>query len=278
MMTTMPAAGAGTTRAAVVMTFNLRRASLFDGYNAWRYRKGRAAEAIAAAEADFVGTQEGFRSMMAELNALLPGYAWLGEGRMGGAAGETNAILYRQDRWTPEESGTFWLSETPGRPGSRSWGAAYPRICTWALFRENADPTVRLAVFNTHLDHLSRAARQHGASLAGRRLLELRGRTGAPAVLTGDFNAKPSSGAIAQLAKPPFEFVHAFESYPGGTRAAGATYHGFRGGGRKGEPIDYIFASKPCRLLRTTVDREKYRGKYPSDHYPVFARLEWETS
>lgn len=262
-------------QSAVIMTFNLRIATLADRENAWRYRKGRAAEAILAAEADIVGTQEGNHAMLQELTALLPGYAWIGEGRKGGGSGETNAIMYREDQWTPEESETFWLSEKPSKPGSQSWGAAYPRICTWGLFRSVQMPESRIVVCNTHLDHISGHARKQGAALVASKLQELERKTGAPAVLTGDFNAKPRSEAIESLTRV-FGLLSAYDVYPGGTDGAGATFHGFRGGGSGGLPIDYIFAyGASCTWVHTVVDRERYGGMYPSDHYPVRAVVCW---
>ena len=176
------------TYSAVVMTFNLRRTVFFDRMfnrnHVWKHRKRRAAEAIRAAGADFVGTQEGLHGMIAELVELLPEFAWIGEGRRGGKTDETNAVLYRKDRWYPEECGTFWLSRTPEIPGSRGWGAVFPRICTWGLFRSIADSLARIILFNTHLDHVSRRAREQGLLLPPLRLRlpspRFRGRFPAP--------------------------------------------------------------------------------------------------
>jgi endonuclease/exonuclease/phosphatase family metal-dependent hydrolase len=258
-------------RDAVVMTFNLRRASWADGRNAWRYRKESAAKAVLAANADVVGTQEGSRAMLLELAELLPGYAWIGEGRRGGARDETNAILYRADRWAPERSGTFWLSETPERPGSRAWGAAFPRICTWAMFRSLREDGVRWAVFNTHLDHISAPARRRGIELVAKRAADLA--EGAPVVLTGDFNAKP--GGEVEEALREAGWRNLFDSLPGGATAAGSTFHGFRGGGERGKPIDYIYCKGFREPPEIRVDRARYGGKLPSDHYPVTAKLRW---
>ncbi|MFC5531281.1 endonuclease/exonuclease/phosphatase family protein [Cohnella yongneupensis] len=44
-------------------------------------------------------------------------------------------------------------------------------------------------------------------------------------------------------------------------------------GGETGKPIDYIFASPDVAIERIEVDRGKYEGLYPSDHYPVCAVL-----
>lgn len=44
-------------------------------------------------------------------------------------------------------------------------------------------------------------------------------------------------------------------------------------GGTDGAPIDYIFVSPEWRVEQVIVDREKTRGGYPSDHYPLVAKL-----
>lgn len=256
-----------------VMTFNLRRSSWTDSKNAWRFRKRSVAEAIMRSDADFIGTQEGLPLMLKELDTLLPGYARIGQGRDGGSKGEHCAIYYAKERWKPAESGTFWLSVTPELPASRGWGAMFPRICTWAVFESADEGFPRLAVYNVHLDHISGLARERGAALAAARLVERRAASGVPAVLVGDFNSSPRRPAVAQLSAPMFSLVDAYDELPGGAAAAGATYHAFRGGGEGGKPIDYIFATDDTRIDRVVVDREKYRGRYPSDHYPIVAHI-----
>ena len=84
-----------------------------DGANNWRFRRGRVAEVIASHGVDVFGTQELLANQLGDLKRLLPGYAAVGVGREDGAeAGEFSAVFYRRDRFTPLESGTFWLSET----------------------------------------------------------------------------------------------------------------------------------------------------------------------
>jgi endonuclease/exonuclease/phosphatase family metal-dependent hydrolase len=256
-----------------VMTFNLRRISRADGKNNWPYRKQHAAEAILSAKAEIVGTQEGLPLMLDQLDALLPGYARVGEGRGGGKKDEHCAIYYAVDRWQPVEQGTFWLSETPEQPGKRGWGAAFPRICTWAVFEAKDESCARLAVYNVHLDHISGHARVKGAALAAARLMGRRSLTGEPAVLLGDFNSPSNSKAVSQLSAPPYRLADAYGAYIGGASAVGATYHAFRGGGVGDKPIDYIFATDDLRIERVVVDRNRYGGKYPSDHYPISAKF-----
>ncbi|MCE7070842.1 hypothetical protein LZG74_11045 [Dyadobacter sp. CY327] len=65
---------------------------------------------------DIFGVQEAFISQMkdiAELNA----YAYTGKGRDDGREGGEHSYFYKKDRFKLLESGDFWLSETPDKPG-----------------------------------------------------------------------------------------------------------------------------------------------------------------
>ncbi len=73
-------------------------------------------------------------------------------------------IFYRAGRFTVEESGEFWLSETPEVHRSRSWDSAFPRMVTYGLFRE-AGRTESFYFINTHLDNISPEARLQGARM-----------------------------------------------------------------------------------------------------------------
>jgi endonuclease/exonuclease/phosphatase family metal-dependent hydrolase len=267
-----------------VMTFNLRYHEVKDGENAWPYRVGKAADVIGRHRPAIVGTQEGLFPMLVELKERIDGYEWIGEGRGGGHEDEHNAIFYHTAELRVMEKGQFWLSEQPMQPNSRSWGSSLPRICTWARFQAKKDTQLEFLVYNTHLDHESQLARENGIALI-RRTMEAerdrhmppgeRDRKPLPLILTGDFNATPDNPAVAflrsqQAADGPFcRLTDAYEAADGDI---GGTFHGFKGG-ESGEPIDYIFVSGEIRVLETKVIRDKVNGGYPSDHYPVQARL-----
>ena len=51
----------------------------------------------------------------------------------GKTKGEYAAIFYDKQKLRLVDSGHFWLSETPEKPGP-GWDAACTRICTWGLF------------------------------------------------------------------------------------------------------------------------------------------------
>ncbi len=61
-------------------------------------------------------------------------------------------VFYDSKVLAIEESGNFWLSDTPDVPGGISWGNLYPRMVTWALFRR-LDDGRRFYFLNTHLPY-----------------------------------------------------------------------------------------------------------------------------
>ena len=171
-----------------VMTFNMRYDNPEDGENNWRFRRERAAEVIVSHDIDVFGTQELLVNQLNDLKELLPGYAAVGVGREDGAeAGEFSAVFFKRDRFTPLESGTFWLSETPEVAGSRGWDGACERVATWVVLRDKSGR--EFLFINTHLDHVGQVARDEGVSLLMKRIGSLRGER--PVILTGDFNSEP---------------------------------------------------------------------------------------
>jgi endonuclease/exonuclease/phosphatase family metal-dependent hydrolase len=259
-----------------VLTFNIRYNNPGDGENAWPHRKAMAAGVIRERAADVVGLQEALKGQLDDLLAALPGYAAVGVGRDDGKEkGEYSAILYRTERLRVLESGTFWLSETPEVPGSKSWATACTRICTWARFEDRAGGRA-FYQFNTHLDHQSQEARVNGAKLiieriAGRQHPD-------PVIVTGDFNAGEENAAVrlftARRADTRAGFIDTYlAAHP--TERAQGTFHAFDGTpGAKGstrEKIDYVLVSPGWTTRSAAIDRTNVDGRYPSDHFPVAA-------
>jgi Metal-dependent hydrolase len=261
-----------------VMTFNLRTESGTSAKHAWESRSERAAEVIRQFGPLLLGTQEGSRSMLELLKEKLKGFRYIGQGRDGGTNGEYSAIFYDSSLLDVVEEGQFWLSEQPDVPGSKSWDAAFPRICTWAQFQSIEQPAHQWLVFNTHLDHIGQQAREEGILLIAGAIGRMRAHTGLPAVLMGDLNAAPDNPVIRFLCGEvtlkgyKMQLRNAFEA---AAARPGATYHNFEGG-EEGEPIDYIFATEEIRISQVQIVRSKVNGQFPSDHYPVAAVLEME--
>ena len=259
-----------------MMTFNLRCNTPNDGDNAWPNRIERAAEIIKEHDPIVVGTQEGYFSMLTELQEQLEEYTWIGMGRFGGFENEHNAIFYKKDQLEVVDQGHFWLSETPDEAATKSWGSYFPRMCTWAAFHDGSSGK-SFTVFNTHLDHYSQEARDNGVKVIWDYVSRHRNQD-IPVIVMGDMNSAPTDQPIRYLRGQTGEegpqgwLTDAFLVYEG---AVGRTAHSFQGG-RDGEPIDYIFASPGVKILETKVDRRQIRGAYPSDHYPVIALIEIE--
>lgn len=256
-----------------VMTFNLRTSTASDGDHAWRYRRDKAAHIIREHAPDLIGTQEGREHMLAELR--LEAYDWVGAGRRGDHEDEHCAIFYKKEKLELIAQGTFWLSETPELAASRSWDSSLPRICTWAQLREKATGA-QVMVFNTHLDHRGPIARQKGMELVWSRIQEMRREKPIPVILTGDFNSYPVEPAVrmmrGEIAIREDKFVQMQDVYAVMDNVGPSANPEFSGI-QEGEPIDYIFVTPEVQIVSAEIDRRTINGMFPSDHYPVIARL-----
>jgi endonuclease/exonuclease/phosphatase family metal-dependent hydrolase len=247
-----------------VMSFNIRYGTAEDGENHWTRRRELVIGIFRDFPADFVGVQESLPFQTDELLAALPQFRVL-VGRTRESV--DTPIFYRHDRWRLEDGDTFWLSDTPDRPGSISWGNALPRIVTWGRWTERS--TGRgVYVFNTHLDHRSQPSRECSAGFLVERIAARRF-PNEPVILLGDFNAAEDNAAIQRLREAglidTFRTVHPRARHTG-------TFGGWRGD-TDGPRIDYIFATADASIIQAAILREHTGGRYPSDHYPVTARL-----
>lgn len=261
-----PAFAAQTLR---VMTFNVRLPLAADGANRWEARRALMVRTIREQHPDVFGTQELYKLQGDYLVGQLPQYAWFGEGRYGGDRDEHMGVFYRTDRLRPVQSGNFWLSDTPDRPGSISWGHPLPRMVTWALFEVKATGR-RFYYYNTHFPYRDEdePARAKAAQEILARVQALP--ASVPVVLTGDFNTTPDSRVHALLTQPLQDARLAARTHDG----PDATFHDFTG--TPDRRIDWIlYRGFDAAAERTVTTHEA--GRYPSDHFPVTADLVWES-
>ncbi|MCX7970235.1 MAG: endonuclease/exonuclease/phosphatase family protein [Negativicutes bacterium] len=265
------AAAAGTAAAypagkITVMTFNLRYQSADDKNNSWPYRQDIVVHTIEKYSPDLLGTQE---CMLGQADFILrncPAYYLYGIGREASGFGEMSAQFYNKGLFTPVAAGTFWLSETPDQPGSKSWGSACPRIVSWLKIRHLPSGKY-LYWFNTHFDHISEQARQQAARLMLEKISEIAG--SAPTVITGDFNSTDRDLAWQVFADGGFS-----DAFSTAVTTAGPvnTFHDFMRAA-PGEPnrIDWILTRGVTGVDYYEVVDYNDNGFYPSDHYPVYA-------
>lgn len=254
-----------------VMTLNMRYDNPEDGANNWRFRRERIVELIRSEAVDLLGTQEVLANQFDDLQALLPGYRAVGVGREDGArAGEFNAVFFRSDRFELLDSGVFWLSENPETPGSKGWDGACERLATWTVLRDKSGG--ELLFINTHLDHIGEQARREGVALLLRRIETLR--AGRPVILTGDFNAEPSSPVVARIVADS-ALRSAWDTAP--IRSGSAwSFSDFGQLPEEERPlIDYVFYGGGLEVVSCSILPDTLGGGYLSDHAPVEARLKY---
>ncbi len=258
------------------MTFNIRLNLESDGDNAWPNRKEIATSMITFYTPDIFGVQEALMGQVMDLEERLPEYNWIGVGRDDGKTqGEFMAIFYLKNRFELLDQSTFWLSETPDKPG-KGWDAAWVRVVTWGHFKDlNTGKT--FYHFNTHLDNRGEQARQEGARLLLREIHRIA--NNAPVIVTGDFNADPDSRPYEILtkgdAKNEFKLIDAKTISQHPHHGSRRTFNGFDLETLKTEagPIDYIFVQNQVGVLKHGTLSDTFNGYFPSDHMPVIALL-----
>lgn len=257
-----------------VMTFNIRVDTIMDGFHRWKQRRQLVVDTIKSNAADIIGLQEAESDQVQLIQYAMPQYSNYAIGRKDGRRrGETCAIFYRRDRFMMLDSGTFWFSDTPYEPGSKDWGNLWPRICSWVHLLDKSTRT-GFYVYNVHLDNLSQNSREKSAKMLAGKIAARR--TQDPFIVMGDFNMSADNPAMAHLQRigyqPAFSgtvdawaAVHFREPRVG-------TRHGFDGR-TSGPMIDHIRLCENIIPLEAQIDQRHYDGKYPSDHFPVIARV-----
>lgn len=250
------------------VSFNIRASIRPDGDNRWRQRREIAIETIRDLAADFVGLQEACSDQRKGLQSDLEEFL-----EVDGAAdrddyNNLNPILMRHGRFDVVRQGLFWLSETPEKLLSVGWGDRIPRACTWAVVRERTT-TRELVVFNAHFASGVPLARRESALLIIERLRQFRD---LPLIVLGDLNARSDAAELQALFHA--ELVDCFDAmHPGA--ADTRTYHAFSGDAKGLHRIDFVLCNRRWTVRGAGIERHARDGRYPSDHFPVWADLGW---
>lgn len=250
------------------MSFNIRFGSANDGDNHWDHRHQLVVETISAYNPDLLGTQETLKFQAEYLKQHLPEMTYVGWSRDPNEQGEQCGILFRTKRFSVNDSGQFWLSDSPDTKFSKSWDSSLPRVATWVNLTDKKTKTPLLFV-NTHFDHRGSQARLESAKLI-RRFVESQPE-GLAVVVTGDFNCGDTSEPYQHLLESArlsdtYRKVHPDKGSQEGT------FNGFQGktGGAR---IDWVLASDEWKINAAAIDDFSKDGQFPSDHFPVTAEL-----
>jgi endonuclease/exonuclease/phosphatase family metal-dependent hydrolase len=261
-------------QAVKVMSYNIRLDTEADGVNQWKNRTGKVFNLIKKNNPDLLGVQEAMHNQMMDLKNSLNEYDFVGVGRDDGKEeGEYSAIFYKKDKFKVLEQRTFWLSETPEIPGSKSWDAAITRVVTYAILK-NKITGKSFAYFNTHFDHIGKEARKNsaklikvyiagfnnGASFSGKY-------KNLPMIVSGDFNSEPTDEPYQTMIDG--SDIKLFDSRPANNLTG--TFCGFKVNEMKCKTIDYIFYSDHWKAKAYKVIQDHDEKYYPSDHLPVMA-------
>ncbi|MFD0795639.1 endonuclease/exonuclease/phosphatase family protein [Mucilaginibacter litoreus] len=261
--------GATQAQHLIAGTFNLRFDNPRDTGNLWVKRAPVAAALIRFHDFDILGTQEGLKNQLDDLSNALPEYERYGLGRDDGKdGGEHSAIFFKKDRFQVLKKGDFWLSETPDKPGLGWDATCCNRICSWVYLLDKQSKK-KFYFFNAHFDHQGKIAREESGKLILQKIKEIAGNE--KAIFTGDLNGDhnstwyqrlATSGYLTDtytLAKAPYIFNASFNSFGRALNKDGI--------------IDHVFITGKADVKRWGILTDSYRGKFPSDHFPVLTEL-----
>lgn len=281
----------------LVGSYNIRYKNGGDSVkgNVWEKRCQVICDQVSFMSPDIFGTQEVLHTQLVDMLASLDGYEYIGVGRDDGAqGGEYAAVFYKTDRLRLLDQGNFWISETPDRPGL-GWDAACVRVCSWGKFtKQTATNDEAFFFFNLHMDHVGVVARREGAKLIVSKIREIAG--SAPVIVTGDFNVDQNDeiySIFTQSGLLKDSFLASRLRF-----AENGTFNSFDTDLYTHSRIDHVFVS-PCWQVDSygvltnsywtpdetsaqqmkghdapqEIDFAKYTRRQPSDHYPVFVKL-----
>ncbi len=265
-----------------VMTANIRVDLPEDDVKklGWRDRREYCINVIKKYQPDIVGFQEVFFRQNIDLRKEFKDYYFLGyDGpEMAGvteyAGIAKNPLLIRKSRFELLSVGNYWLSETPHVAGSESWGTYRARHVNYAILRDLVTGK-DFRFLNTHLTTKTTETKVKQAQMIVADSKQYK--ADFPEILTGDFNASPTSEPIKVVKEGNFTDAYLAVN---GTEFDGATGHGFLGDtfekvkNKKGHRIDYIFTKGPLKAKKAVVITDQKNGVYPSDHYFMYADIE----
>ncbi|PIQ46951.1 MAG: hypothetical protein COW03_17530 [Cytophagales bacterium CG12_big_fil_rev_8_21_14_0_65_40_12] len=249
----------------LVASMNLLYGTPADLDNTWKIRKSRAIANLQTYKDGIICLQEVNETQIKDVTKGVTGLdvVYRTQGLENGD-GKANAVLFSKKNWKLIEDETFWLSDTPNKPATKSWGNTAPRIATMVVL-ENKSSKKRIRVLNVLLDYRSESSRLNSIQLILSKLEDYKEQY--PTLLVGDLNAT-SENLIIQMIRESY-----VDTYTG-EKLEGCTYHSFHGG-KNCPRIDYIFhrRSDKFTMIDSGIDRFERNKMYPSDHYLVFAKF-----
>lgn len=263
-----PAGGAGLENGSslMVMSFNVRSMNMTEQkeQDIWENRRDACCAMINHYRPVMIGVQECHKVQRDYIKSRCRGYDVIGRSKDNDIDGEQNAIFYLRDSITVQESGTFWLTETPGQV-SRLEGHYHFRTATWVKALHKSTNVVFYHI-NTHLDNCGNDFRSVELSY----VLDFikKNCEDYPVVMTADWNEHDEHSLFDDMYKT---FKNA--RFTATSTDKGATFNNF-GANTDYLRIDHVFYKGFASCSKFSADRLSWSGHaYISDHYPVYAVL-----
>jgi endonuclease/exonuclease/phosphatase family metal-dependent hydrolase len=253
-----------------VGTYNVRIATPVDeDHRSWCFRRNYIALQIYTHHFDLFGVQELMDAAQEqELKRLLPDYAFYakGNGDATGNSGQRIAIVYEKHRFECQDSGFFFLSETPEYP-TVAWDAEFVHLCQWVRLHDRH--TLKdFYFFNTHLSWCGKEARKNSVQqiLSRIRLIPL----DLPVLLGGDMNAPPTeTDTYGPLATNLSDSRLVAETQPEGYVGTFNNWEPTPWNFTETRRYDYLFVRHVQVIGYQTLNEQYVDDCWPSDHFPI---------
>ena len=245
-----------------VISFNIRNTNDKDG-NSVAERAPRLKKILSLYDADVIGFQEYVPNWEPFITNDYGEAFELFIRQRAESDPEASPILWRKDKFDCLKKGYFWLSDTP-ETESRGWDEKYHcyRMCVYVILRDKKTGTV-FTFMNTHFGF------GDSGQIASAKLLHEYSKkiSPCPTVVVGDFNMTPQTKGYAAMTE---HFVDVNAATVNDLRT---TYHGYHPEKHESH-IDYCFVGENIRPISQKIIDDLVDGKYPSDHYGLYVRLE----
>ena len=247
-----------------IVSFNIRCCDDVDG-NSINERAPRLNKVISAYNSDIICLQE-YRPAWEKYieGYFLEKYDMFSKYRNNTVDIEASPILWRKDKFECLKTGYFWLSDTP-EVESRGWDELYNcfRMCEYVVLKEKESGKMFIHI-NTHYG-FGDSGQVKSTDLIydyAKKISDL------PTLITGDFNMTPQSLGYKQMVK---RFTDVNAATVGDNRP---TYHAYHPEIETDQHIDYCFVNDKVTPITQKIIDDTIDGKFPSDHFGIFAILE----
>lgn len=256
------------TKKFTVLSSNIRFSTPNDGVQAWSNRLPLISQRFNQLNPLVIATQEGRRPQLNELALKLKDYQLVDQHRHWIEERMYPCLFVNKALSKIISSGDIWLSQTPHLAGSKSFGSAFPRLCTWCHL-QLIESQRQIFIINLHLDHLHSETRAKQIEVLVQEIESIRIKE-IPLVLMGDFNEGPEQ-AVRQYITSKWKNI-----YDPWDREEETSYHKFQGHLENGARIDWIMLDDSLKCHEIELDKFHSNGIFLSDHFPVICKFSFE--